>query len=178
MAIFLLISSIVLWLASLAALFYRQLLAPALSYLGLLVLSFAHEGTVPLLPISNVLLWGWLAMTIVVMMIVLLQPSAVRASIRGEGYMAGGAITGLAIGLLGFTMSSDINMLYGIMVIAVAAGTFLGYLMYTRTPAGNALRAGSGNFFNYLLAKGFPTAITVMQLGVACVLAIALQRFV
>ena len=78
MAVFIIILSILLWLAALAALLRRQIAAPALGYLGLLCLSFAKDGNLPLLPISPSILWGWLAMTAVVTMAVLLQPSAVR----------------------------------------------------------------------------------------------------
>ena len=169
MAVFIIILSILLWLAALAALLRRQIAAPALGYLGLLCLSFAKDGNLPLLPISPSILWGWLAMTAVVTMAVLLQPS---------GYMTGGALTGLAVGLLGFSATPDLGMLYGIMVVAVAAGVFFGFLLFSRTPRGAGFGPSSGHFFNYLLAKGFPTAITVMQIGVALVLAIALQKFV
>ncbi len=173
MAVFIIILSILLWLAALAALLRRQIAAPALGYLGLLCLSFAKDGNLPLLPISPSILWGWLAMTAVVTMAVLLQPSAVRDGTEGTGYMTGGALTGLAVGLLGFSATPDLGMLYGIMVVAVAAG-----VLFSRTPRGAGFGPSSGHFFNYLLAKGFPTAITVMQIGVALVLAIALQKFV
>lgn len=124
MAVFIIILSILLWLAALAALLRRQIAAPALGYLGLLCLSFAKDGNLPLLPISPSILWGWLAMTAVVTMAVLLQPSAVRDGTEGTGYMTGGALTGLAVGLLGFSATPDLGMLYGIMVVAVAAGVF------------------------------------------------------
>ncbi len=178
MAVFIIILSILLWLAALAALLRRQIAAPALGYLGLLCLSFAKDGNLPLLPISPSILWGWLAMTAVVTMAVLLQPSAVRDGTEGTGYMTGGALTGLAVGLLGFSATPDLGMLYGIMVVAVAACVFFGFLLFSRTPRGAGFGPSSGHFFNYLLAKGFPTAITVMQIGVALVLAIALQKFV
>lgn len=178
MTAFIIILSVLLWLGALAALFRRQLYAPALGYFGLLCLSFARQGGYPLLPISGSMLWGWLAITVVVMMAVVLQPATVRADNRGMGYMTGGALTGLAVGLLGFTFSYDIGMLYAVMIVAVAAGVFFGFLLYSRTPRGVAFTPSSGMFFRYLLAKGFPTAITVMQMGIAFVLAIALNKFV
>ncbi len=178
MTIFLIIVSILLWLAGLATLFRRQLLSPAFGYWGLLVLSFAHQGAYPLLPISSGMLWGWLAITVVIMMTVMLQPQSIRSESQGIGYMLGGAVTGLAVGLLGFTITPNLGMLYGIMIVAVAIGVFLGYLVFTRTPQGQNFGPSSGKFFSYLLAKGFPTAVTVMQIGVALVLAVALQKFV
>lgn len=178
MAIFLIIISILFWLAGLACLFSRQLLGPAFGYLGLLTLSFARQGEVPLLPISPTMLWAWLAMTIAVMVAVMLQPGATVRNRHGIGYMLGGALTGLAVGLLGFSVTADISVLYGIMIVAVAAGVFLGFLLYTRTPHGAPYGIASGRFFTYLLAKGFPTAITVMQIGVALVLTVALHTLV
>ena len=61
------------------------------------------------------------------------------------------------------------------MIVSVIIGIFIGFLMYTRTPDGRPVAPGTGNFFRYLLAKGFPTAITVMQPGVVLVLTIALN---
>lgn len=153
--------------------FKKQLLAPALSYLGLLFASFAQHDNVPLIPINNTILIGWLCMTVVVMLAVIMQPPAITAQTRGEGYILGGAIVGLAIGLLGFTFSSVLSMLYGIMVVATLAGIFFGYLLFTNTPAGSAVNFRSGRFYTYLLAKGFPTAITVMQIGVVLVILVA-----
>ena len=170
------ILSIILWLASVVCLYRKQVLAPGLSFLALLSMSFASSGGMPLLPISPAMMWGWLAITIVVMVAVILQPINVRDDTLGAGYMLCGGITGLAVGLLGFTVSNSIRILYGIMVVAVAAGVFFGNLLYTPTPNGRPFATGSTRFTRYLLAKGFPTAITVMQMGVALVLTVALYR--
>ncbi|MDE6142491.1 MAG: hypothetical protein K2F94_00270, partial [Muribaculaceae bacterium] len=115
-------------------------------------------------------------MTIVVATATMLQPVPLRRASRGMGYIMTGAIAGMAIGLLGFSFASHVSMLYAIMVVATAAGTFFGFLIYTNTPQGRPVGIGSGNFFKYLLAKGFPTAITVMQLGVVLVLLIAINN--
>ena len=112
-------------------------------------------------------------MTLVVSVIIMLQPEPVRRQTRGMGYMIVGAVTGLAIGLLAFSASQNLTMLYSFMILAVIAGIFFGLLLYSRTPDGRPLAIGSQNFFRYLLAKGFPTAITMMQIGVAAVLTIA-----
>ena len=176
MATFLVIISIALWLAAMAALFLRPIAAPAASYAALLCLSFASRDGIPLLPIGSNLLWGWLAITVVVIMSMLMQTREMASERRGMGYMAGGALTGLAVGLLGFTSAAGLGILYGIMVISVAAGVFLGFLLFTRTPRGRSLAPGSGHFFRYLLAKGFPAAITVMQAGIALVLTVALHQ--
>lgn len=176
MAIFLIISSCILWTASLLTLRGRQILSPMLSYAALAIISMATRDGHHLLPINATILTGWFCMTLVVTFIVLLQPEPVRRQTRGASYMTLGALTGLAVGLLGFSFSSALPMLYGIMIIGVATGIFCGFLLYTRTPEGDQIRPGSGFFFRYLLAKGFPTAITVMQLGIVLVLTIAVNH--
>lgn len=174
MTVFLIILSVVLWALSLISLAGRPALGPALSYLAMLAVSFAETGGMPLLPVNNTMLIGWLCMALVVMVATYLQPAAVISQTRGMGYMVTGAVTGLAVGLLAFTFAFDISLLYALMVIGIVAGTFLGLLLYTRTPDGRPVAIGSGNFFRYLLAKGFPTVITLAQFGVVLVLAIAI----
>lgn len=174
MTVFLIILSVLLWIASGALLWGRQIAAPASSFLALLCMSFTTRNGYPMLPVNGTILTGWLCMTLVVMFIVILQPAVVRAQTRGMAYFVVGALAGMVIGLLGFTITSNVSMLYGIMVIATLIGIFLGFLSYTRTPEGRPIAPGTGNFLRYLLAKGFPTAITVMQLGVVLVLTIAL----
>lgn len=176
MSLFLIIISCLLWIGALFALRGRQILAPALSYAALLVLSFASKNGYPVLPINATILTAWFCMTLVVMFIILLQPEPVRRQTRGTTYMTVGAITGLAVGLLGFTITSSLSLLYAIMILGVIAGIYCGFLLYTKTPEGTPVAPGSGNFFRYLLAKGFPTAITVMQIGVALVLTIAINH--
>lgn len=173
MSIFLLIASIILWVAAIATLPSRPLYSPGFSYLGLLGISFCNTNGLAWLPINNNMLYSWLAISIVVMMATVLQPAGLRMQKRGMAYMIGGAFVGLAIGLLGYTISSTIWMFYAIMVIAVAVGVFFGFMMYSNTPDGRAVRIGGGNFFRYLFAKGFPTAVTVMQIGLVLVLLVA-----
>ncbi len=173
MYIFLIILSCLLWTASLYCLCNRQLLAPALSYLAMLSISFAEKNGWQLLPVNNTMLLSWLCMTLVIMFIVMLEPEPVRRQTKGTGYITVGAIAGMVVGLLGFTFSSQISLLYGIMALCTIAGIYLGFLMYTRTPEGAPVAPGSGRFMKYLLAKGFPAAITVIQGGVVLVLLIA-----
>ena len=96
--------------------------------------------------------------------------------IRDRGYIVTGALAGLALSLLATSFSSSVSILYTVMVISVIIGIFLGFLLYTRTPEGRPVQPGSGNFLRYLLAKGFPTAITVMQAGGVLVLTVAVNR--
>lgn len=176
MEIFLIILSCVLFLCAIVALPTRIAVAPALSYLGMLALSFARDQAgIPVLPINTTILTAWFVMTLVVTIIIMLEPEPVRRQTRGMGYISIGAFTGMAVGLLAFTVTANITFLYSLMILCTAAGIFLGFLLYSRTPDGSPVGIGSGNFFRYLLAKGFPTAITVMQIGVALVLIIAVN---
>lgn len=170
--------SSILFLASIILLWYRQIASPCCAFLGLLILSFAkNSSSYPLLPINSNIIFGWLCMVVVVTVATILQPAPVRASRKGVGYLFIGAIVGLAVGLLGYSMTSMINALYAIMIVGVAAGTFFGYLIYTNTPSGKGVNFASGNFFRYFLAKGFPVAMTVMQMGVVLVLIISLHFY-
>lgn len=170
--------SCIFFAASLLLLFIRLQAAPCCAFIGLLTLSFAKtaEGY-SLLPFNDTIIIGWLCITVVVVLACMLQPPAIRYSRKGMGYMAVGAIAGMALGLLGFTFSNQVNYLYGIMILMTALGTFLGFLLFTNTPSGRFAGVNSGNFFRYLLAKGFPTAITVMQAGVVLVLIIIVYNF-
>ncbi len=82
----------------------------------------------------------------------------------------------MAAGLLAYTASSELSVLYAIMVVATAIGVVFGFILFVNTPAGRQFGFGSGRFVRYLLAKGFPTALTLMMLGVPLVLIIALYR--
>ena len=163
----------ILFLLSLVLIPIRIVASPCCAFLGLLILSFAKSTDgYPLLPVSSSVIFGWLCVSVLVTVATLCQPLPVRNTTRGMGYFMVGAITGLAIGLLGFTFTSSIGALYAVMVICTAVGTVLGYLIFTNTPGGRPLKAVPGNFFTYLMAKGFPTAITIMQAGVVLVLLI------
>lgn len=176
MTIFLIILAILLFGAGIAALYRRIAIAPSLSFLGLLTLGLITHNGYPVLPINMTILTCWFCMTLVVTIIIFMEPAAVRQQMRGMGYIIIGALAGLAIGLLGFTFFDNIMLLYALMVTGVVAGIFLGLLLYSRTPDGSPIGIGSGNFFRYLLAKGFPTAITVMQPGVVLVIVILLNN--
>ena len=170
MALSIIFSSI-LFLLSMICVVYRLVASPACAFLGLLVISMGHtdEGF-PLLPIGNGMLLGWLFMTLLVMIVTLCQPSPLRNTRRGMGYYLVSAICGVAVGMLGFTFITSIGGRYVFMIVTVAVSIFIGALMYSNTPAGRPVGIASGHFFKYFLAKGFPTAISFMQLGTVVVL--------
>lgn len=173
MMIFLIILSVLLWIASFLAFPRRILASPALSFCALLLLSMAkYPGGYPVVPLSSGMTISWLTITIVVMLIIILQNPAIRQQSRGTWYVLLGALAGMAVGLMAYTFSASLNLLYGIMIVATAAGAALGLLIFSNTPDGRLIAPGSGHFFKYLLAKGFPALITVAQLGIACVILI------
>lgn len=176
MYIVLIILGCLLWLGAIYTLSSRIVLSAPLSFLALLCISLARRDGVDLLPLNSTLLIGWLCMTLVVTALTAMQPAAVAAQRRGMSYITVGAIAGMAVGLLGVSMTGSLALRYAIMVVGTIAGVFLGFLLYTRTPQGTPVSLSSGNFFSYLLAKGFPAAITVMQLGVVLVIALALYN--
>ena len=171
MTVVAIVFSSILFLLSLIFIRWKLVAAPCSAFLGLLVISMAKtpEGY-PLLPISSGLILGWLFMAVLVTIVTLCQPKPIRQTKRGMFYFLIGALTGMALGLLGFTFSQTPGILYVIMIVATALGTFIGALMYGSTPEGRKVNVNSGNFFTYLLAKGFPTAISVMQLGTVLVI--------
>lgn len=177
MSTFIIIISVILFLAAIIFLSLRMLVAPACAFAGLLVISLAHNAQgYPIVPVNTTMLMAWFFMTVVVTIATMMQPVPVRDTSRGMGYITAGAIVGMVVGLLAFTTTYQLNMLYALMIVATAIGTFLGFLIFTNTPNGRAVGVRSGNFWRYLLAKGFPTAITVMQIGVVLVLVIAIYQ--
>lgn len=174
MMIFLIILSILLWIAAFVAYPRKIVCSPLFSFLALLMLSLATTGEgYPIVPLSSGMTISWLSITLVVTAIIVLQNPAIRQQSRGTLYVLLGALAGMAVGLLGYTFSASLNLLYGIMIVATAAGAALGLLIFSNTPEGRPIAPGSGNFLKYLLAKGFPALITVAQLGIACVILIA-----
>lgn len=171
MALSIIFSSI-LFLLGISLIPYRLVASPCCCFLGLLIISMGKTGEgYPLLPISQGMILGWLFMAVLVTVLTVCQPAPIRNTRRGMYYYLGGALTGMIIGLLGFTFLQNAGGRYVFMIVATAVATFLGGLMYGSTPEGKNVGISSGNFFTYMLAKGFPTAISIMQLGTVLVLA-------
>lgn len=170
MATFLVIAAVLLWCASLALLWKRILLGPALSYCALLVISFAKQDGYAVVPLSQPLLVSWLCITLVVMLAVILQNPAIRQQSRGVGYMLTGAVAGMVCGLACCTLSTSLQLLYGIMIVGTAIGICAGMLLFSRTPEGAAVSPQSGHFAGYLMAKGFPVLVTVAQIGIVAII--------
>lgn len=167
MSVVLMIIGILLCLGSLLLLFSREALSPVAAFLGLVCFYFTD-----FLPLNLNIIITWLCLTVVVTGVSLMQPQAVMSQHRGMGYITIGGIAGMAIGLLGFSMTRMLSAVYAIMIVAIVAGIFFGYFMFTRTPAGRAVNLRSGRFFSYLLAKGFPAVIAISQIGIIVILSL------
>ncbi len=165
------IISIVSFLASVYMVFRREMLAPLFGFLGLLFMWLSG-----LLPLNGTIIIMWLCMSVLVMVVPMLQTQEMRSLKAGKGYMLVGALTGMAVGLLGFSFAGSLSLLYGIMIVAVLAGTFFGFVLFSNTPKGRPYALARRGSFSYLLAKGFPIAITVMEIGVIFVLLLAVSN--
>lgn len=105
--------------------------------------------------VGTMLFWG--AAVAIVLVNRFLLPTFIRNSTRGLGYIAGGAIVGMALGLTLYTAATVI----GGSVLAA----FFGALAYTRTRRGAELDFPTAKFFNYLGAKGIPAVVTASMCG-------------
>lgn len=105
--------------------------------------------------------WGVAALIVTGLNILL--PRQVVSSRVGVGYFAGGALTGLVLGLL---------IAAQWMVIGSAVGAILGAMAYSRTPAGSELGFPSRRFFNYLCAKALPIVVSLSMAGYGFIIAL------
>ena len=165
MAILLIIIAVLLYGISVLLLLRKEILGPVAAFLAMGAVYLSG-----LLPMNMNMIITWLCLTLVVSGVTAMQPAALMSQQRGMGYIMTGAAAGLAVGLMGYTFTESISAVYAIMVLAVVAGIFFGYMLFTRTPDGAQLRTSRNRFFSYLLAKGFPVAIAVSMLGVPLII--------
>lgn len=145
---------IMLILASAAISFISSTWGTPLAFLAV-----CTAGLLPGIHISTTgyIFWG-IAMVIVVALGFVL-PRTVSESRRGLPYIAGGALAGALTGLaIGATAA---------VIIGALAGAVLGGVAYGRTPGGKILEFPTKRFFNYLCAKGLPSAVAMSMNGLA-----------
>lgn len=167
MTVLFIILAVLLYAASAVLLYRKELLGPIAAFLALACVYVS--GT---LPMNLNMLITWLCLTLVVTGVTAMQPPALMAQKRGMGYIGLGALAGMAVGLLGYTVTTTPGVIYSVMCLGVIVGIFFGYFMFTRTPAGAELARSRSRFVSYLLAKGFPVAIAAMMLGMVLILCI------
>lgn len=113
---------------------------------------------------STMIFWG--VVVIIVAANRFLLPAQIRLSRRGIGYIAGGAIAGMAVGL---TLYRPATVITGAVL-----GAFLAAIAYTRTERGKVLQFPTAKFFNYLGAKGLPAVMAASMVGL--ILAALIKR--
>ncbi len=142
------------------AVFFPRMMAVIPAFLGMTLLWL---GDCIILPGSNILFWG--AATILVVINHFLLPRAIRSTGAGVGYISGGALVGLALGLTLYNQASLIG--------GAVLGAFLGALAFSRTAAGRPMNFPSSKFFNYLGAKGIPAVVALSMIGISLAALIA-----
>lgn len=125
--------------------------ATAVAYASLTIAALISPAKIEMMPIT---IWG--IAVVMVIAIDRLLPVDVAKSRRGLGYLVGGALAGMFIGLV-----------IPAVVICTAAGTILGGIAYAKTPEGKSLEFPSSKFLSYLCTKGFPVVIAICIIGVA-----------
>lgn len=104
---------------------------------------------------TTMIFWG-IAVGLVVINHFML-PAVIRNSSRGLGYISGGALAGMAVGLTLYRPASVIG--------GAVLGAFLAAIAYTRTSKGVVLEFPTSKFFNYLGAKGLPAVMAASMIG-------------
>jgi len=172
MIILMSIIAVLLFGAAIGLLFCKQVLAPVAAFMGLMVCWLSG-----ILPVTAPMIVSWVCMSLVVMGATYMQPIGIQQQTRGMGYITIGGLAGMMSGMAIFSFRVLPGVVNGTMIVGTVAGIFIGYLLFTRTPRGYDVSLQSGNFFRYLLAKGFPAAIAIMQIGVAIVLLITRNEY-
>lgn len=147
-----LVFSMILMAISLVMMFFPRTPSCIVGYMAMW--SARLSGYVPFSD-GTMIFWGVAVLIVVVNRFLL--PAYIRTSRRGVGYMAGGAIAGMAIGLTMYTAAT--------IICGAAIGAFLGAIAYTRTKSGKALEFPTSKFFNYLGAKGIPATMSASMAG-------------
>jgi hypothetical protein len=175
MAIFLLIISLLLFAASIASTLRKPTLSPVLAFVGLTAIWLSD-----LLPLNGHIIITWLCIVAIVTAIQAMdgRSKSLPAANRQRAYILAGAVCGMILSLACVSIAATIGTLYGIMVVATAAGAFLGSLLYSNTPEGKkAAPIASATFLERILTLSFPIAITIMQIGICAIIAVELYEF-
>lgn len=155
-----LVFSAVLMVMALTMMFYPRTPASLVAYMSMWA-GYLSGYT----PFSTGDMIFWAVATVIVLANNRLLPRFVSESRRGLGYIAGGAITGMIVGLTFYRPAS--------VILGAALGAFIGAVAYARTSAGTVLDFPHSKFFNYLGAKGIPATVTASMVGLVVSMLIA-----
>lgn len=149
-----LIIGAILLAAATVSIFFPRIPAVIPGYVGMLILSL---GDCIYVTNSSLIFWG--AASVLVVINHYLLPPPIRSTGVGVGYISGGALAGLMVGLTLYNQAS--------LVGGAVLGAVLGAIAFSRTASGRVLGFPSLKFFNYLGAKGIPPVVTLSMVGIA-----------
>lgn len=127
----------------------------AAAYLALL--GFAFSGIAGASSPWLLVFWGVTAAVAVALSLML--PANVSRSRVGMPYMCTGALAGMALGMVAASSAA--------IILCTALGIAAAALLMGRMKPGEALAFPSKQFFNYVLAKGFPLLVAYSMVGLA-----------
>lgn len=139
------IVAIIIAAAAVIANFAARRWSCLLSFIAIALIYFLGNAGIP-----SQTLWFWGSCTLLAWGICILLPRKVMDSRFGLNYIAVGALAGTFVGII---------ISFAAMIIGALLGAFCGALAFSRTPAGKTMRFPSGQFLNYLCAKGLPSAV-------------------
>lgn len=151
MATFCIILGSLLMCGAIAMVFRPVFSGSLTAYLGLW--AFHFSGYIPV-TMRELLFWG--VTTLMVIGLDVLLPRESTRTLQGRGYVGGGTVAGMVVGML---LSSA-----GI-ILGAAVGAFLGAMAYSRTPAGRSLQFPSAVFMRFLCSRGLPAVVAISQVG-------------
>ena len=147
-----LVAAIILMAISLITMFIPKIPACIIAYMAFWAARLSNYT-----PFSDSTMIFWGIAVLIVTINRYLLPSYIRFSRRGLGYIGGGALVGMALGLTLYRPASVI----GNSII----GAILGAIAYSRTARGKALEFPTSKFFSYLGAKGIPAVVVASMVG-------------
>lgn len=101
----------------------------------------------------------WSIATVIVLALRILQP-APKGSATAQWYIALGATAGAFVGYAIAPTAAAI-------IISSAIATFLGSVIYIRTPKARAYHVAPGNFVQFICATGLPAIVTASMSAIA-----------
>ena len=144
--------ALVLSLVGLVAMFIPRMPACIIAYLSMVAAYLSHY-----MYFTKATLIFWGIAVVLVSVNRMLLPSFIRNSRVGLGYSAGGAVVGMALGLIMYRPATVVG--------GAILGTLFGAIAFSRTRKGAIMQFPTIKFFNYLGAKGIPAVMAVAMVG-------------
>lgn len=143
--------------AAVVMMFVPRLPAVVAAFLALLCAYFSGAPYVS----DHVLLY-WAAAALIVLVLRGLGRGIVNRDLRGNAFVSAGALVGAFLGFA-FAPTS------GAVILGSSLAAFIGAVAYMRTPGAPGYAIASGQFVQFLCARGFQAVVTVSASAVALV---------